>query len=103
MNVLLGHGWLGGGAYIVVVALTLAIGIAAALRRGPAQGLLLQALSAYAGTVGEGFIVDTDHWRHFFVLMSMVWGIYLATCPGNTSGSLAKRAQRMRSGLRCQP
>ena len=82
LNVLLGHGWLGGGAYIIVVALTMVIGCVTALRRGPAQGLTLAALSAYAGTVGEGFIVDTDHWRHFFVLMSILWGIYLAGRPG---------------------
>ena len=81
LNVLLGHGWLGGGAYIVVVALTLLVGTVAAFRRGPPQGLLLVALSAYAGQVGEGFIVDTDHWRHFFLLMSIIWGVFMATTP----------------------
>ena len=23
----------------------------------------------------ELFVVDTDHWRHFFILMGMVWGL----------------------------
>ena len=81
LNVLLGHGWLGGGAYIVVVALTLVLGFVTAVRRNRAQGVLLVALSSYAGTAGEGFIVDTDHWRHFFLLMSIIWGCYLATLP----------------------
>ena len=78
LNVLLGHGWLGGVAYILVVGLTVIVGFAAALRRGTTQGLLLVALSAYLGTVGEGFIVDTDHWRHFFLLMAIIWGVYLS-------------------------
>jgi len=84
LNVLLGHGWLGGGAYILVVALTLVLGMAAAFKPHPAQGLLLVGFSAYAGAVGEGFIVDTDHWRHFFLLMSIIWGVYLTQQPART-------------------
>ena len=81
LNVLVGHGWLGGAAYVLVVVLTLVLGLAAAFRRGPAQALLLASLSSYAGVAGEGFIVDTDHWRHFFLLMSIIWGVYLASQP----------------------
>ena len=39
-------------------------------------------IAAYAGLVGEaveGFIVDTDHWRHFFLLLGLVWGLTVAT------------------------
>ena len=99
LNVLLGHGWLGGSAYILVVALTLIIGFVAALRRGPAQGMLLVALSAFAGAVGEGFVVDTDHWRHFFLLMSVIWGIYLGAKP-NPPGAAAGGPPIVRQGRR---
>jgi hypothetical protein len=81
LNMLVGHGWLGGGAYIVLVILTLLIGIAGAFVPGPAQGLMLVMVSAYAGTVMEGFVVDTDHWRHFFVLMAAIWGLFLGSRP----------------------
>ena len=87
LNVLIGHGWIGGAAYILVVLLTLVLGFAAAFRRGPAQALLLASLSSYAGAVGEGFIVDTDHWRHFFLLMSIIWGVYLANRPSRAFGA----------------
>jgi len=60
------------------VALTLAVGFAAATRRNAYQGLLYVAVASYTGMAGEGFIVDTDHWRHFFLMMSIIWGIYLA-------------------------
>jgi hypothetical protein len=23
-----------------------------------------------------GNVIDTDHWRHFYLLMGMVWGCY---------------------------
>jgi hypothetical protein len=26
----------------------------------------------------EGMVVDTDHWRHFFLIMAMIWGVALA-------------------------
>ena len=96
LNVLLGHGWLGGGAYIIVVVLTLWIGALAVLRRGPAHGLLLVALSAYAGQVGEGFIVDTDHWRHFFLLMAIVWGVHLANRQHNGAPLQERAAGHLR-------
>ena len=81
LNMLIGHGWLGGGAYILLVVLTLLLGIAGAFAPGPAQGLMLVMLSAYIGTVMEGFVVDTDHWRHFFVLMAAIWGLFLGSRP----------------------
>jgi len=27
----------------------------------------------------EGFVIDTDHWRHFFLLLGMIWGLSAAT------------------------
>jgi hypothetical protein len=27
----------------------------------------------------EGFIVDTDHWRHFFLILGLVWGLTAAS------------------------
>ena len=86
LNMLIGHGWLGGGAYVLLVVLTLLLGIAGAFIPGPAQGLMLVMLSAYAGTVMEGFVVDTDHWRHFFVLMAAIWGLFLGSRPKSSVG-----------------
>jgi len=73
------YGWLGGAAYLTIVLVTLATGLRAALVPAPWQTYLI---AAYAGLVGEaveGFIVDTDHWRHFFLLLGMVWGLTVAT------------------------
>jgi hypothetical protein len=73
------YGWLGGAAYLTIVLVTLATGLRAALVPAPWQTYLI---AAYAGLVGEaveGFIVDTDHWRHFFLLLGLVWGLTVAT------------------------
>jgi hypothetical protein len=34
--------------------------------------------SAYLGTVGEAFIIDTDHWRHFWLMLGLMWGLFVA-------------------------
>ena len=73
------YGWLGGAAYMTLVLVTLVIGIRAVLISTPWQYYLLVAYAAFVGEVAEGFVVDTDHWRHFFLLLGLVWGLTVAT------------------------
>jgi hypothetical protein len=73
------YGWLGGAAYLTLVLVTLVIGIRAAIIATPWQAYLIAAYAAFVGEVFEGFIVDTDHWRHFFLLLGLVWGLTVAT------------------------
>jgi hypothetical protein len=73
------YGWLGGAAYFTLVLVTLAIGIRSVLVATPWQYYLIAAYGAFVGEAGEGFIVDTDHWRHFFLLLGLIWGLTAAT------------------------
>lgn len=73
------YGWVGGIAYILMVVSTLLVGLRTALIATPWQPYLITAYATFVGEVGEGFIIDTDHWRHFFLLLGMVWGLFAAT------------------------
>jgi hypothetical protein len=73
------YGWLGGAGYAAFVLVTLVIGIRAAIIATPWQPYLIAAYAAFVGEVFEGFIVDTDHWRHFFLLLGLIWGLTAAT------------------------
>jgi len=73
------YGWLGGIAYLTFVVVTLAIGLRAALLPTPWQNYLIAAYAGFVGEAGEGLIVDTDHWRHFFLLLGLIWGLTAAT------------------------
>jgi O-Antigen ligase len=73
------YGWLGGAAYLTLVLVTLTIGIRAALISSPWQYYLIAAYAAFVGEACEGFVVDTDHWRHFFLLLGLIWGLTAAT------------------------
>ena len=45
----------------------------------------------FVGEAVEGMIVDTDHWRHFFLVLGLVWGLSVATI--NWRRRLASRVQ----------
>ncbi len=73
------YGWGGGFAYVLLVLTTLWIGFANAVRRTPWQGYAITAAGAFLGVVLEGFIIDTDHWRSFFLALGVIWGLAAAT------------------------
>jgi len=73
------YGWLGGAAYLAVVVVTLGVGLRAAVVPAPWQAYLIAAYAGFVGEAFEGLIVDTDHWRHFFLLLGMIWGLTAAT------------------------
>jgi hypothetical protein len=73
------YGWLGGAAYLALVAITLVFGLLTVSVPTPWQYYLITAYAVFAGEAFEGLIVDTDHWRHFFVVLGLVWGLGAAT------------------------
>jgi hypothetical protein len=73
------YGWLGGAAYLALVVITLVIGLRAVHVATPWQSYLIAACAAFVGEMAEGLVVDTDHWRHFFLLLGLIWGLTVAT------------------------
>jgi O-antigen ligase len=82
LNMLLNAGWLGGGIYWILVALTLVLGFRHAMKATKTRPLFLIAYAAFVGVALEGVIVDTDHWRHFYLLMAIIWGLMSAGTLG---------------------
>lgn len=72
------YGWGGGLAYVALVSTTLVVGVRAALTRTPWQPYAITALATFIGVVIESFVIDTDHWRHYFLLLGIIWGTYAA-------------------------
>jgi O-antigen ligase len=79
LNAFASYGWLGGIAYALLVLTTLWAGYTNVLKRTPWQQYLIAALSAYTGVALEGFVIDTDHWRSYYLLVGIVWGLVVAT------------------------
>jgi O-antigen ligase len=77
----LNAGWVGGSLYAISVFGTLVAGVYAARRRTALQGPLIVTTASFIGLVAEGAIIDTDHWRHFFLLLGLIWGLVDAAAP----------------------
>lgn len=79
LGTFLNHGWIGGVAYLLLIALTLVIGFRASLVRTPWQTFLIATYCPFVGLVLEAFVIDTDHWRHFYLLLGVIWALAAAT------------------------
>lgn len=88
LSMLLNAGWLGGGVYWLIVAVTVAFGLRHVLLGSETRPLFLIVYAAFLATVFEGMIIDTDHWRHFYLLAGMAWGL-MAADKGQAAGASA--------------
>jgi hypothetical protein len=73
------YGWAGGMAYVTLLVATFWTALRTVFVRTPWQPYLICALAAFVGEVLEGFVIDSDHWRHFYLLIGMIWGLAAAT------------------------
>lgn len=73
LKTLLDYSWLGFAAYLTLIVWTLAGGFRILFRSRPWQPFLLTAYVVFVGHVLLGTVIDTNHWRHFYLLLGMVW------------------------------
>ena len=73
------YGWVGGISYLVLLASTLLFAFRTVFIKTPWQPYLITALAAFAGEVAEGAVIDSDHWRHFYLLLGLLWALAIAT------------------------
>jgi len=74
LKALLDYGWIGFAAWTTMIVWTLAGGFRILFHRTPWQAYLTCAWVAVLGHVLLGTVIDTDHWRHFYLLIGLVWG-----------------------------
>jgi hypothetical protein len=79
INAFASYGWLGGAAYVALILSTLLVGFRYVLVRAPWGPYLIVTFATFFGTVIEGMVIDTDHWRHFYLLLGMIWGLSITT------------------------
>jgi O-antigen ligase len=98
LNAFVSYGWVGGFAYLAIIVMTLTRGLRAILVSSPWRGYLVPIYASFVGVVAEGLIVDTDHWRHFFLLTALIWGLAAATAryrlPVHTNGVTGAEIER---------
>src|ERR1700730_9233793 len=81
LNAFMSGGWIAGICYPALVFITVILGFRHVFVPVPWQRAYLAIFAAFLGTVGESFIVDTDHWRHFWMMLGAMWGMFAAAQP----------------------
>lgn len=74
LKALLDYGWLGFACWLTMVLWTLAGGFKILFRERPWQPFLQCAYVVFIAHVALGSIIDTDHWRHLYLLIGLIWG-----------------------------
>ena len=78
LNAFVTGGWLAGFAYLVLTATTLVMGLRYCFIAVPWRPTYLAVYAAYVGLVAEGLIIDSDHWRHYYLVLGVLWGLMAA-------------------------
>jgi hypothetical protein len=78
LNAFMSGGWISGICFPALVFMTVIRGFTLIFLRVPWQRAYLALFSAFLGTVAESFIIDVDHWRHFWLMMGAMWGMFVA-------------------------
>jgi O-antigen ligase/polysaccharide polymerase Wzy-like membrane protein len=78
LDAFMAGGWLGGFSFFALVLVTLWIGLRHVFVRTPWQTTYIAVYCVFLGEVGESYIIDVQHWRHYYLIMGLVWGLLVA-------------------------
>lgn len=79
INAFASYGWLGGIAWLALMAATFFVGWRLVFQRAPTQNHAIVLWSVLFITILQGVQIDTDHWRHFYLMLGLVWGLAAQT------------------------
>lgn len=74
LKCLTSYGWLGFVCYVTLITWTVTMGFRFLLLNRPWQPYLMIAWIVLIGHAAIGNVIDTDHWRHFYLLLGIIWG-----------------------------
>jgi hypothetical protein len=97
LNAFMSGGWISGICYPALAFITVIMGFRHIFVRVPWQRAYLAIFAAFLGTVGESFVIDTDHWRHFWMMLGAMWGMFAAAQPYRTAPDRAFTASAQAS------
>jgi hypothetical protein len=75
LNTFMSGGWLAGFGYLTLSVVTLVVSTRFLFVRTPWQPVYQAIYAAYVGVIGESVIIDIDHWRHYFLILGVLWGL----------------------------
>jgi hypothetical protein len=95
LNAFMSGGWLTGMVYPTMILATIVAGFRFVFVATPWRKEYMAVYCAFFGVACESAIIDIDHWRHFFLLLGLMWGLMAASRRyrrGLSSGSTVPAA-----------
>ena len=81
LNAFMSGGWLAGFAFLTPTLVSVATGFRFVFVRTPWQQTYHVIYAAYLGVVFESVVIDIDHWRHYFLILGVLWGLMALSRP----------------------
>jgi hypothetical protein len=79
INAFSSYGWLGGVTYFTLIISTIFIGFRTILTRTPWQNEAIAVFCPLIAVIFQGMQIDTEHWRHFYWMLGLMWGLFAVT------------------------
>lgn len=90
------YGWLGGAVYILMALWTLCAMVPLLFRSRPWTPFAQAVFSVFAAHLILSVVIDTDHWRHMYMLYGLSWGLIAAEKLGRSRTGAPSRSHRNR-------
>ncbi len=78
LNAFASYGWIGGLSFLAFTATTLLVGWRLVFARGPYRMEAIPVWSCLFVQMIQGLQIDTDHWRHLYLLFGLLFGLAAA-------------------------
>jgi len=79
INAFAAYGWLGGISYLLLILSTIYAGLRAMFTETPWRDHAIAFFVPLFMIILQGLQIDTDHWRHFYLLLGVTWGLFAAS------------------------
>lgn len=96
VNAFASYGWLGGLSFLAFTAMTLYLGWRLVFQRSPLQNHAIAIWSCLFPQMVQGLQIDSDHWRHLYLMFGCLYGII-------ASSRRATASARQPPGARARP
>ncbi|MEO9168466.1 MAG: hypothetical protein ABI230_08695 [Aestuariivirga sp.] len=79
LNSFASGGWIGGICFILWCLTTFYMGIKTVFTRSPYQAFAIPVVTSFIAMTIQSLQIDIEHWRHWFWMMGLIWGLFAAT------------------------
>jgi O-antigen ligase len=78
LHVFVESGWIGGLAFFIFLFFSFYRSLALFWWKSPLRGDFFVVFASLSGLLLQSFFIDSTHWRHFWLLLAMNWGLIVA-------------------------